>query len=316
MASWGWPWAGGSAGLRPLSASQAGGAERPEQAAQALPEHAVGEAVDEAIAEAVADSQPRGEEGGRAMAVQSGTLQQEVEDVGHPQDVEDAGDAEQHHGVALIRATLTPLALLGAEAGVALSDLAGMLPADAEYTPVGEADGESGRRVQQHHDEGAEARVGLPRCRAPSKYVPMVPRLPPAKEGRQEDEGRVEPDEGDADTETAWRHQGGVGERPCDGDVAVHADARQWGHGHTLKNGDQVAEHLTGELLVQPPEVVEQGQGGHQAADPHQKVCIGHGLDEVAGGVVVEERGTVEDKDDYQVASDDEDREEEDDGHL
>lgn len=32
---------------------------------------------------------------------------------------------------------------------------------------------------------------------------------------------------------------------------------------------------------------MEQRQSGHQAAQTHQQVGVGHGLDEVAGGVVV-----------------------------
>lgn len=61
---------------------------------------------------------------------------------------------------------------------------------------------------------------------------------------------------------------------------------------------------------------MEEGQRGYQAADSHQQVGIGHGLDEVAGGVVVQQRGTVEDEDHHQVASNDEHGEKEDDNHL
>ena len=303
----------------PLHTAQTRGADRPEQAPQALPEHAVGQTVDEAVAEAVADGQPCREEGGHQVAVEPGALQQEVQDVRHPQDVEDAGDAEQHHGVALVGAalaTLPPLALLRAEAGVAPRDLARVLPADAEDAAVGEADGEGGGRVQQRRDERAEARLGPPRGGAPAEDVAVVAGLSPAEEGRQEDEGRVQPHEGDADPQAARRHQGGVGERPRDGDVAVHTDARQRRHGDALQHRDHVAEELAGELLVQASQVAQQGEGGHQAADAHHEVGVGHGLDEVAGGVVVEQGGAVKDEDHHQVARDDEDGEEENDDHL
>ncbi|CAB1321715.1 unnamed protein product, partial [Coregonus sp. 'balchen'] len=235
---------------------------------------------------------PCGEKGGNQVVVESGALQQEVEDVGHPEHVEHTGDTEKHHGIALIRApftTLAPLALRGAEACMALGDLPGVLTADTEDTPIG---------------------------RTPAKYVPVVAGLPPAKDGGQEDEGGVEPDEADADAQAAWCDQCSVGERLCDGDVAVNTNTRKRRHGHALQHRHQVAEHLTSELLVQPLEVVEQGQGGHQAAHPHQEVCIGHGLDEVAGGVAVEQWSTVKHEDHHQVAADDEDSEEENDGRL
>lgn len=294
--------------------------QRVEEAAQPLSEDAVGEAVDETVIEAVADGQPRGEEGRRRVSVQPGALQDEVEDVRQPQQVEDAGDAEQHHGVASVRAALAPLARtalrLRAEAGVASGDLPGVLPADPEDAPVGEADGERRRRVEQRHDEDAERRVGAPRLGAPPEHVAVVARLPPAEEGRQENQGGVNPDQDDAQPQPARRHQGGVGQRPGDGDVAVHADARQGGHGDALQHRDDVAEGFAGELLVEASEVVKEGQRGQQAADAHQQVGVRHGLDEVTGAVVVQQRGAVEDRDHQQVPSDDEHREEEDGGHL
>ena len=257
------------------------------------------------------------------MVIQSSTLQEEVKDVRHPQHVEDAGDAKQHHGVAFVRAPFTPLPPLAfialclrAEAGMPLGDLSCMLPADPEYTPVGEADGERCWCVEQRRDEGAEPWVGLPRVCAPLKYVPMVSWLPPAKEGWQEDQSRVNPDQDDAHSQSAWRHQRCVGQWTGDGDIAVHADARKRGHGDALQHRNHVAKGLAGELLIQASEVVEEGQRGHQAADPHQQVGVRHGLDEVAGGVVVQQWGAVEDEDHHQVASNDEHSEEKDDDHL
>lgn len=149
--------------------------------------------------------------------IQPGALQEEVEDVRHPQHVKHAGDAEQHHGVAFVRTALAPLAPLAfialrlrAEAGMTLGDLSRVLPADLEYTPVGEADGERCWCIEQPHNEGAEPRVGLPGVCAPLKYVPVVTRFPPAEKGRQEDQSRVNPDEDDAHPQPAWRHQRGV----------------------------------------------------------------------------------------------------------
>lgn len=255
------------------------------------------------------------------MLIQPGALQEEVEDVRHPQHVEDAGDAEQHHGVAFVRAAFAALsslavAALRAEASVAFRDLLRVLAADPEYAPVSEADGERRRRVQRRHDEGAKPGVGLPRVGAPLKYVPVVPGLPPAEKRRQEYEAGVNPDEDDAHPQPARRHQRGVRQRSGDGDVAVHANARQGRHGDALQHRDDVAEHLAGELLVQALEQVEERQRGRQAADAHQQVGIRHGLDEVSGGVVMQQRSAVEDEDHHQVPGYDEHGEEEDDGHL
>lgn len=151
------------------------------------------------------------------MVIKAGTLKEEVEDVGHPQHIEDAGDAEQHHGIAFVWTALTPfpplafIALyLRAEAGVALGDLPRVLPADLKYTPVGEADSECCWCIEQRHNEGAEPWVGLPGVCAPLKYVPMVTRLSPAKERWQENRSRVNPNEDDAHPQPAWRHKRGV----------------------------------------------------------------------------------------------------------
>lgn len=137
--------------------------------------------------------------------VQPSALQNKIEDIGHPQHVKDAGDAEQHHGVALVWTTfaplpsLTPVTLrLGAEASVTLGDLPGVLPTDLEDTTVGEADGERRRCVKKPHDESAEASVGLPGVGAPLEHVPVVSWFPPAKKRRQEDHSGVKPDERNA----------------------------------------------------------------------------------------------------------------------
>lgn len=72
------------------------------QAFEALPEGRVGEAVDETVTEAVADGQPCGEEGGCGVVVDPSALQQKVEDVGQPEDVKHARNAEQYHRVSLV----------------------------------------------------------------------------------------------------------------------------------------------------------------------------------------------------------------------
>lgn len=69
---------------------------------QALSERRVGEAVNETVAEAVADSQPCGEKRGCRVVVYPSTLQQEVQDVGQPEDVEHTGNAKQYHSVSLV----------------------------------------------------------------------------------------------------------------------------------------------------------------------------------------------------------------------
>lgn len=175
--------------------------------------------------------------------VQPSTLQNKVEDVGHPQHVKHACDAEEHHGVAFVRATFTPLPsltfvplCLGTEASVALGDLSRVLPTDLEYATVGVADGERCRRVEQPHDKSAEARVGLPGVGAPLEYVPVVSRFPPAEERRQKDHSRVNPDEDNAHSQPTRCHQRCIGQRAGDGDVAVDADARQRSHGDALQH--------------------------------------------------------------------------------
>ncbi|TNN33988.1 hypothetical protein EYF80_055854 [Liparis tanakae] len=317
--------------------AMAEGAHGLREAPHAEAEHAVGQAVDDAVAEAVADGQPGGDEGQGGAVQHVGALQQEVDDVGQPQHVEDAGDAEQHHRVAPIRPVASvvaaaapaaaasasvaagPLAglhLLAGETRPPLADLPVVLLADAKDVVVGEAHHEGGGRVQQAHHEAREERGRGPGVGAPLEDVPVVARFAPPEEGGQEHQAGVDPDEGDAAPQAARRHQLVVGQRLGDGQVPIHADARQARHGHALQDRDDVAEHLAGDGLLDPRRVVEQRQGGHQAAEAHQQVGVGHGLDEVAGGVVVQQRGAVEHEDHRQVAGDDERRQEDDDGRL
>lgn len=313
-----WRWS-----LFAVCAAETGRKQWAKEAAKTFPEDAVREAVDETVAETVADRQPCCEEGCHLVVIQPGALQKEVEDVRHPQHVEDTGDSEQHHCIAFVRAaldtftTLTFITLyLWVEASVALGDLLRVLSTDPEYTSICEANNECSWCIEHSHNEGAEPRVGSPGVCTPLKYVPMIARLPPAEKGWQKNQSRINPDENDANPQPARCHQRGVGQWACDGDIAVHADARQRGHWDALQDRNHVAKHLAGKLLVQASEVVEEGQWGHQAGDTHEQISVGHGLDKVAGGVVVQQWGTVENKDYHQVASYDEHSEEEDDNHL
>lgn len=205
-----------------------------KETVEALAEDAVGQAVDETVTEAVTNCQPRCEEGCHRVMVQPSTLQNKVEDVGHPQHVKHTGDAEEHHGVAFVRATFTPLPSLTfvtlrlrAEASMALGDLSGVLPTDLEYTTIGVADGECCRCVEQPHNKSAEPRVSLPGVGTPLEYVPMVSRFPPAKKRWQKDHSRVNPDEDNAHPQPTRCHQRCIGQWAGDGDVAVDADACQ-----------------------------------------------------------------------------------------
>lgn len=200
-----WPWTDWSWNLFGVSAAEARRKQPAKEAAEALPEDAVGQAVDETVTEAVANCQPRCEEGSHLVMVQPSTLQNKIEDIGHPQHVKDAGDAEQHHGIAFVWTTFTALPSLPfvtlrlrVEASVTLGDLPRVLPTDLEYTTVGEADGERSRCVKKPHNESAEPRVGLPGVGAPLEDVPVVSWFAPAKERRQKDHRRVKPDEHNA----------------------------------------------------------------------------------------------------------------------
>lgn len=159
------------------------------------------------------------------MAVYSSTLQQEVDDVWQPQQVENTGNAEEHCGIALVRTSLlTWFRVMRSKPGPALADLPGVLTADAEDVGVGEADGEGCGSIECCHDEGGEEWLGGPGRRAPLNHIPMVPGFTPAKKRRQEDKGRVKPDESNAGSQTARCHQGRVGQWPGDSYIAVHAN--------------------------------------------------------------------------------------------
>lgn len=56
--------------------------------------------------------------------------------------------------------------------------------------------------------------------------------------------------------------------------------------------------------------MMEEGQGGEQAADPNQQISISHSLDESAGGVLAKQGGTVKHKNHHQVTRDNENSEE------
>lgn len=58
---------------------------------------------------------------------------------------------------------------------------------------------------------------------------------------------------------------------------------------------------------------MEEGQGGEQAANPHQQISISHRLDESTGGVLAKQGGTVKHKNYHQVARNNENSEKEND---
>lgn len=211
---------------------------------------------------------------------------------------------------------LASLHLLAGEARPSLADLPVVLLTDAENVEVGETNDECGGSVQQAHHEAREEGRGWPGMGAPLKDVPMVAWFAPPKEGGKEHQAGVDPDEGDATAQSARRHQLVVGQGFGDGQVAVHTDASQAGHGDTLENGDDVAEDLAGDGLLDACRVVQQRQGGDQTAEAHQQVSIGHSLDEIAGGVMVQQRSTVEHEDDGQVSGNDKDSQQHNNGRL
>lgn len=116
----------------------------PREAFQSPLEDAVGETINDTVAEAVTNSKPGGQEGREAVAVASGALQQEVDDVRQPEDVKHASDPEQDHGVALVRTGLhlPSLPTLAVEPGLPFADFLCVLLTDAEDVEVGEADNE------------------------------------------------------------------------------------------------------------------------------------------------------------------------------
>lgn len=62
--------------------------------------------------------------------------------------------------------------------------------------------------------------------------------------------------------------------------------------------------------------MMEEGQGGEQAADPHQQISIRHSLNESTGGVLAKQGCTVKHKNHHQVPGNNEDSEEEYDGDF
>lgn len=90
-----WPLPGfGFSKVPVVGCTVAEGAECLREAAHAQAEHTVGQAVDDAVAEAVADGQPGCYKGQGGTVQHVGALQQEIDYVGQPKQVEDAGDAE------------------------------------------------------------------------------------------------------------------------------------------------------------------------------------------------------------------------------
>lgn len=66
----------------------------PRETFQSPLEDTVGETINDTIAETVTNSKPGGQEGCEAVAVASGALQQEVDDVRQPQDIKHTSDPE------------------------------------------------------------------------------------------------------------------------------------------------------------------------------------------------------------------------------
>ena len=180
------------------------GANRLREPTHAQAEHTIRQAVDDTVAKAVADSQPGGDEGeGRAIQ-HMGALQQEVDYVGQPKHIENAGDAEQHHRIAPIwsvpsvmpaaSASLTSLHLLAGETCPPFTDVPVVLLANAKDMVIGKTNHECSGRVEQTHHEARKEGRGGPRVSAPLENVPMIAWFTPPKEGGQENQARVDPD--------------------------------------------------------------------------------------------------------------------------
>lgn len=171
-----------------------------------------------------------------------GALQEKVNDIGKPEHVENTCDAKEHHGVAPVRAMtcmvspLTSLHLLTGKTSPSLADLPIMLLTDAEDVKVGEADHKGRWSVQQAHNKAGKQSRGWPEMSTPLKDVPMVSWFPPTKEGWQEHNARVDPDQDDAATQTARCHQLVVGEGLSNGQVAIYTYAGQASHRNTLQH--------------------------------------------------------------------------------
>lgn len=167
----------------PLSSAR--GTNSPRETLKSLLKDTVGETVNDTVAETVANGKPSGQEGCNAVTIDIGALQQKIDYVGQPEDVEDTGDAEKNHGIALVRAglCLPSLAILRAEAHSPLVDLLGVLLADAEDVEVSEADDESSRGIEHHHNEEGKIGIGAPGIGTPLKHIPVISRLSPVKGG-------------------------------------------------------------------------------------------------------------------------------------
>lgn len=251
-----------------------------------------------------------------------GALQKKVNDVGKPEHVEDTCDAKEHHGVAPVRTMtcmvppLTSLHLLAGETSPSLTDLPIMLLTNAKDVKVGEADHKGCWSVQQAHNKACKQSRGRPEMSTPLKDIPMVAWLPPTKKGWQEHNAGVDPDQDYAAAQTAWCHQLIVGQGLSNSQVAIYTYAGQASHRNTLQHWDYVAEHLACKGFLDTSWVVQQRESGHQATQPHQEVCIGHSLDKVTGGVVVQQRGTMKHEDDRQIPSYNEHSEQHNEGSL
>lgn len=107
-------------------------------------EDTVGETINDTVAETVTNSKPGGQEGCEAVAVASGALQQEVDDVRQPEDVKHTSNPEQDHGIPLVRTGLhlPSLPALAAEPSLPFADFLCVLLADAEDVEIGEAHNE------------------------------------------------------------------------------------------------------------------------------------------------------------------------------
>lgn len=214
-------------------------------------------------------------------------LQQKVEDVGQPEDIKHACDAEQYHSISPVwvcwcgllilglgflwlgqvgelpllyctavldhRSHSWPraLQLLGSVTRMALADLSGMLPADLEDVRIGETDSESSRGVEQRNNKGCESRTSPPFDCAPLHHIAVVTGFPPPEKRWQEYQSRVQPYENDAAAHSTRCHQGRISKRSCDGNVAVNANTRQRHHWNWFQNRHHVPEHLAGEFGIE-----------------------------------------------------------------
>lgn len=167
----------------PLSSAR--GTNSPRETLKPLLKDTVGQTVYDTVAETVANGKPSGQEGCNAVTIDIGALQQKIDYVGQPEDVEDTGDAKENHGIALVwaRLCLPSLPILRAEAHSPLVDLLGVLLADAEDVEVSEADDERSWGIEHHHNEEGKIGISVPGIGTPLEHIPMISRLSPAKGG-------------------------------------------------------------------------------------------------------------------------------------